>query len=131
MSGLEELKRVVERLFREKNVKLSDFIKDVLPEIASHLWEAGLIAKGVKDNAHVSGVHPFEAAAKLLSACQPSLVQCPEEKFPKFIAVLKKFTNMEELAEEVESEFTQARESYNNLVVIRLAGLSQPTCMEA
>ena len=112
MSESEELKRVVERLLRENNVKLKDLIQNVLQRIAGELWAAGLIEKEVEDSVHVTGVEQFTLAAKLVNSCQTSLVLYPGENFPKFIVVLKGYQTMKPLAAEMESEFEQAREWY-------------------
>ena len=114
MSDSEELKGVVASLLRENNVELKDFIKDVLDRITGEFWAKGLITKEAADGVQVQGVGTFQLAAKLMNACQPSLEQFPEEKFPKFIAVLKKYENMKQLAEKMESEFEQARKSYKH-----------------
>ena len=74
MTDSEELKRVVERLLRESNVKLTDSIQNVLQRIAREFWAAGLIAKETADNMHVTGVGDFSLASKLLNACHSSLV---------------------------------------------------------
>ena len=113
MSDPEQPKRFVARLLRENNVELNELIKGVLHRIAGDFWAAGLVTKHVADGMHVTGVDHFELAGKLMNACQPSLEQYPEEKFPKFIAVLKKYETMKQLAEKMESEFKEARKSYN------------------
>ena len=113
MSDSEEPKRFVARLLRENNAELNEFIKGVLHRIAGDFWAAGLVTKDVADGMLVTGVDTFPLAAKLMNACHPSLEQYPEEKFPKFIAVLKKYETMKQLAERMESEFKEARKSYN------------------
>ena len=113
MSGSEELKKVVKRLLQKNNVELKDFIKVPLLRIAGDFLAAGLITTDVESSLHVQGVDRFELAAKLMNACQPSLEQYPEKNFPKFIAVLKKYETMEQLAKEMETEFEQARELYD------------------
>ena len=123
MSDSEELKRVVERLLRENNVMLKEMLSFhcVLSRIAAEFWAARLIDKEVADEMLVTGVDRFMLAAKLFNACRTSLVQHPSENFPKFIEVLKKSSTMRMLAEEMESEFEQARESYfNGLVATHL-----------
>ena len=98
-------------------MKLKDFFQHVLPTIAGKFWNAGLIEKDVADNVHVLGVPQSKTAAWLFDACYTSLVQNPEVKFPRFIEVLKTHVTMKELAEEMESEFEQACESYFNALV--------------
>ena len=124
MSNSQELKTVVERLLCENNVKLKDFFQHVLPTIAGKFWAARLIEKYVADSVHVTGVDHMTLAAKLFDACYTSLVQYPEEKYPQFIEILKGYETMKQLAEKMESEFEQARESYfNGLVETHLASL--------
>ena len=117
MSDSEELKRVVERLLRENNVKLKDLFQHVLPSIAGELWATRLIEKYVADGVRVAGVEHVTLAAKLFDACYTSLVQYPAVKFPQFIEVLKGYETMKQLAEEMESDFEQASESYFNTLV--------------
>ena len=122
MSGSEELKRVLERLLRENNVKLKELFQTVLQRIAGEFRAAGLIEKDVEESMFVLGVDHFTLAARLFIACQSSLVLFPEAAFPKFIAVLKGYYTMKQLAEEMESEFENARESYfNGLFATHLA----------
>ena len=113
MSDLEDLQRVVERLLKVNNVKLKDLILTVLPRIAGEFRAAGLITKEVEDSMLVTGGE-FALASRLVNACHPSLVQYPEEKFPKFIEVLKGYETMRSLAVEMESKFEQAGESLGN-----------------
>ena len=113
MSDSEEPKKVVARLLRENNVELKDFVKADLPRIAGEFWAKGLIAQGMVDKMSVAGVDKFQLAADLINACQPSLELNPEDNFPKFIAVLKNYENMIQLAENMESEFKQARACRN------------------
>ena len=112
MSDSEDLNRVVERLLNDNNVKLKDLVQTVLPRIAGEFRAAGLIEKEVEDAMLVTGVDYFTLAARLVNACQPSLVQNPEEQFPKFLAILKGHETMKPLAAEMESKFEQARESF-------------------
>ena len=129
MSDSEELKRVVEHLLRENNVKLKDLFQHVLPRIAGELWAARLIEKYIADSVRVQGVDHITLAAKLFDACYTSLLQYPAVKFPQFIEVLKGYETMKPLAEEMESEFEQARESYiNALVAMHFASLFKRTC---
>ena len=114
MADSEELKRVLERLLRENNVKLKDSFQTVLQRIGGEFWAAGLIAQAVADRMLVFGETKFALATELFNACQTSLVQYPGEKFPKFIEVLKGYDTTKQLAEEMESEFEQAREAYFN-----------------
>ena len=116
MSDLDEqiLKSVVERLLCDNNVKLKDFFQHVLPRIAGQFWRARLIEKYVADIVLVAGVDHTTLASKLFDACYTSLVQYPGVKFPQFIEVLKEYDTMKQLAEEMESEFEQARELYLN-----------------
>ena len=111
MSDSEQLKRVVERLLDDNNVKLKDLTQTVLHRIAGEFRAAGLIAKEVEESMLVPGLDPFTLATKLVNACQTSLVQYPEENFSRFIAILKGHEIMKQLAAEMESEFKQARES--------------------
>ena len=128
MSDSEELKRVVERLLRENNIKLKDLIQTVLQRIAGEFWAAGLIEKEVVDSMLVTGIDHFTLAAKLFNACQKSLVQYPEKNFFKFSEVLKRYDTMKQLAADMKSEFDQARESYfNALIAMYLASLFKCT----
>ena len=97
---------------QENDVELKDCIAHILLRIAGDFWAAGLITKDVEYSLHLPGVSSFELAAKLMNACQPSLEQYPEKNFLKFIAVLKKYEIMEQLATEMETKFEQARELY-------------------
>ena len=56
----------------------------------------------------VKGEDPYILAKELLDACQPSLLVWPEDTFPKFVAVLKKFVTTERLAEKMEDDFRKA-----------------------
>ena len=112
MSNPVELSRVVQRLLRENNVKLKELLKPVVPKIAREFREAGLIPREVEDQMLVTEVDPFTLATKLLNQCQPSLVQYPDVKFPKFIEILKRYESMKLLAAKMEPDFQQARESY-------------------
>ena len=116
MSGSEELKTrlkgVVESLLNDNNVELKDLTQTVVDRIAGEFRAAGLITKDMEDSMLVMGLDNFRLAAKLMSACQTSLVMYPEENFPKFIAVLMRYGTMKRLAAEMESKFKQASESY-------------------
>ena len=117
MSDSKELKGVVERILQENRVALKGLFEFVLPSLAGQLWAAGLIEKHVADIVGVSIVDHIMRTAKLFDACQTSLVQYPGKNFPKFIEVLKRFVTIKQLAEKMESEFEQARESnFNDLV---------------
>ena len=109
-SDSKELKRVVERLLRKNNDTLIDLSRHILPRIAGQFWAAGLIDKDVKDSMLETGDR-VTLAAKLFSACHAPLVLDPREKFPEFIEVLKEHETMKRLAENMESEFEQAREA--------------------
>ena len=129
MANSEEPNEVVARLLRENNVKLNDLLKGVLLRIAGDFWAAGLITKETVDSMHVTGgVDTYSLAMKLMDACQPSLEQQPEKNFPKFIQVLKNYETMKQLAKKMETEFEQARELFNILLVIRLACLDKRMC---
>ena len=125
MSRSEELKKVVKELLRNNNVELKEFMEAVLLRIAGDFWAKKLITQETEKSMHVKGEDTFSLAAKLMNACQASLQQRPEENFPKFIEVLKKYETMEQLAKEMETEFEQARELHNTPLVIRLAGLDK------
>ena len=112
MSDSEELKGVIERLLRENRLALKGLFEFVLPSLAGELWAAGLIEKDVADIVGLSIVNHIMRTAKLFDACQTSLVLHPGKNFPKFIEVLKRFVIIKQLAEKMESEFEQARESY-------------------
>ena len=128
MSDSEELKTVVKRLLRENNVELKGLFQNVLKTIAGEFWAVELIEKEVVDSMLITGVDNSTSAAKLFDACYTLLVQSPEEKFPKFIKVLKKYETMKQLVQDMESEFEQARESYfNALVTTHLANLFERT----
>ena len=112
MADSEDLEKVVKTLLRKNNVKINEFVQNELHKIAGDFWAAELITKETADSMHVTGVANYTLATKLMSACHPSLVQNAEEKFPKFIEVLKGYETMESLAKEMESKFEQARKSY-------------------
>ena len=76
MSDSEELKRAVERLLRENNVILKEFIQPVLHRIAG-LRAEKLITKGTAESMHVTGEDPFKLATKLMSACQTLVGRSP------------------------------------------------------
>ena len=60
----------------------------------------------------------------MFDACYTSLVQYPGVKFLQFVEVMKGYDTMKQLADKMESEFEQARESYYNaLVAVHLASL--------
>ena len=107
-----DLQLVVERILRNNNVRLKESMSKDLSRIAAHLRAEGLIEKAAEDRMSVIGIAPFELATVLMDACQPSLVFWPEQKFPRFIAVLKKFVTMEKLAIEMEQEFKEASMSW-------------------
>ena len=117
MSDSEELKGVVERLLQENRVALKGLFEFVLPTIPGELWAAGLIEKYVADSVPITIGDHVTRAAELFDACRTSLVQYPGKNFPKFIEVLKRFVTIKQLAEKMESEFEQARESYFNGLV--------------
>ena len=108
MSKSGELQRAVKRILRAYNVNLKDSIQYNLQRIAGDFHAQGLITQTTVNSLSVTGVDPFDLAAKLVNACQPSLVRSPEEKFPRFIAVLKEYETVKELAETMEDEFKEA-----------------------
>ena len=112
MSKSGDLKKVVKRILRTYNVDLKDSIQDDLERIAGDLYAQELITQTTVNSMSVTGMTPFALAAKLVSACQPSLERSPEEKFPRFIALLKKYETVEELAKTMEDEFEEASMSY-------------------
>ena len=113
MSDPAKLKKVVEFLLRERNVNLRmDLVDANVFRVAGEFRDAGLIPKEVEDGMHVFGVDSYTLAAKLMNACQTSLVHYPEENFPKFIEILKRCGTTKPLAAEMESEFEQACELY-------------------
>ena len=111
MSNSDKLEKVVKGLLRKNNVKINELVQTVLHKIAGDFWAAELITKETAEDMHVMGVDNYALATKLMNACHPSLVQNAEEKFPRFIEVLKRYEIMERLAAEMELEFEQARES--------------------
>ena len=108
MSKSGDLQKVVKRILRTYNVDLKDLVKEDLERIAGGFFAQGLVNQTTVDKMSVSGMVPFQLASKLLTACQPSIVRSPEENFPRFIAVLKEYDTMEELAEKMEDEFKEA-----------------------
>ena len=108
MSKSGELGKAVKRIMRTYNVDLKEGIKDDLEKIAGDLYAKGLINETTVDGVSMIGVPAFSLASKLVTACQPSLVRHPQEKFPGFIAVLKNYETTEDLAEEMEAEFKKA-----------------------
>ena len=117
MSG--NLQKVVRHVLRTYNVDLNEFIKEDLERVAGDFLAQGLITQATVDSMSVTGVAPFQLASRLMSACQPSLVQFPEEKFPRFIAVLKKYETMQELAEKMEDEFKEAGISWSTSTFLK------------
>ena len=110
MSDSENLKRVVDDLLRENNVKLKRLFQNVLQTIAGEFWAAGLIEREVVNSMLVMGVDSSIPAAKLFDACYTLLVQSPREHFPKFIGVLKGYETTKQLTADMESVFEQASE---------------------
>ena len=106
------LEKEVERILRDYNVKLANFMEGILVRIAGNLNAEGLIERTTVDRMRTIGVDRCELAAELLAACRPSLVYFPEENFPKLIAVLKKYVTMAPLAKEMEDEFKKASMSW-------------------
>ena len=111
MSDSKELRRVVEHLLRRNNVRLKDSFQNVLEGVTDQFYAAGLIPKMVVDSTYEVEVDNYTLASRLLNACHPLLVQYPEDKFLKFIQLLKGYETMKQLATEMEFEFEQARES--------------------
>ena len=108
MSKSGELENGVKRILRTYNVNLKDFVKENLERIAGDFHAQGLITQTTVDAMNVIGVPPFQLASHLVNTCQSSLVCSPEQKFPRFIAILKNYETMEDLAEKMEAEFKQA-----------------------
>ena len=112
MSESGDLHEVAKRILRENNVELKELMMEELSRIAGYFHQEGLIEQTTVNKMGMIGVDRFSLASDLLSACQPSLEQRPEENFPKFIAVLKKFVTMKKLARKMEDEFKEARMFY-------------------
>ena len=112
MSESADLKLVVKRILRTNGPQLQEFIKADLVKIAHHLHAKGLIERTAVDRMSLTGVDRFQLASDLMDACQPLLVTYPERNFPKFIAVMKEFVTMEQLAERMEDEFKEASMSF-------------------
>ena len=127
MSDSEELMRVVKDLLEKYNVELTDFIQGALQRVAGEFLAAKLIMQETVDSLDVTGVDNAVLAKKVLKGCRPSLVHFPEENFPKFIAVLRNYVTMEQLAANMESEFKDARKSCNTMLATQLTSL--PKCM--
>ena len=98
----------MKRILRTYNVELKDFVKENLEKIAGDFHAQGLITKTV-DGMSAIGVPPLQLASELVNMCQLPLVRSPQQKFPGFIAILKNYETMEDLAEKMEAEFKQAR----------------------
>ena len=111
-SDHEKLKKAVQRILRTHNVDLKDFVKNDLQKIAGGFLAQELITQTTVDVVKVSGVPDFNLAAKLVDACQPSLVNYPEKNFPRFIGVLKKYETTADIAKTMEAEFKEAGMSW-------------------
>ena len=107
----------VKEILRKRNVDLMDFIANHLIAFASHLYKHGLIEKDTERNMTVTGLDSSHLAQTLMSAYHPSLTQSPREKFPKFIAVMKKFVDMRELAEEMRADYERASTSRSTSII--------------
>ena len=103
---------VVESILRKNSMDLYDLMKANLPRIAGYFWTEGLIEKATENRMSAIGVDQYVLAKELLSACQPVLTLWPEETFPRFIAVLKKFETMVKLVQKMEDEFKKASMSW-------------------
>ena len=101
----------VEEILRKRNVELMDYIANHLVTFAAHLQKHGLIEKDTERNMRVTGLGSSHLAQTLMSAYHPSLTQSPRKKFPKFIAVMKEFEDMRELAEEMQADYERASTS--------------------
>ena len=112
MATSQDPKEVVKRILRKNNVELKDVMKGNLSRIAGHFLAEELIEEATVNKMRTLGLDSFHLSAELLDACQPSLEQHPEEKFPKFIAALKKCVTMVQLAEKMEDEFKKASMSW-------------------
>ena len=112
MATHEDLQKEVERILRENNAKLAEFMKGNLARIAGNLHTVGLIEQVTVERMRTKGAYDYELAAELLAACRPSLVEYPEEKFPIFIATLKKGVTMVKLVEEMEDDYKKASMSW-------------------
>ena len=112
MSKSGGLQEVVISILRKNNVELKALMVGVLVDISGHFYAEGLIEQITVNRMRMIGVDQINLAADLLGACQTSLEQRPEENFPKFIAVLKKFVTMEKRAQEMEDEFKEASMSW-------------------
>ena len=100
--------KAVKEILRKRNVELMDYIANHLVPFAARLRKHGLITKDTESSMRVTGIDPSQLAQKLMSACDPSLTLFPKKKFPKFIAVMKEFEDMLELAEEMEADYERA-----------------------
>ena len=98
----------VKDILRERNVQLTKCIKNHLGRFALHLRKHKLIEEEVERSMSVPGITPIQLAKRLITACSPLLVHYPVRNFPKFIAIMKEFEDMLELAEEMEADYEQA-----------------------
>ena len=108
MSTSRYLLHEVERILLVNDTNLKSFMKGNLATIASNLRAKGLVEHATAVRMSQQGVNPMDLAVELLDAFRTSLMQHPEERFPKFIAVLKEFVTMKELAEKMEDDFKKA-----------------------
>ena len=109
MSESKELKKAVKGILSKHNVALKEAIRGNLSRFAGHFKEQGLIEQDTVDTvSDVTGIAPFNLAAKVVNACQPMLENYPQEKFPGFIARLKDYETTKRLAKEMEDEFKGA-----------------------
>ena len=112
MSWSQDPQKVVESILRKNSMDLYELMVANLPRIAGYFWKEGLIEKTTKDRMSTTGADQFNLATELLNACQPLLMLWPEENFPRFIAILKKFVTMVKLAQKMEDEFKKASMSW-------------------
>ena len=109
--------KAVKEILRKRNVELMDYIANHLVPFAARLRTHGLITKDTESSMRVPGIDSSQLAQKLMSACDPSLTLFPKKKFPKFIAVMKEFEDMLELAEEMEADYERASVSQSSFNV--------------
>ena len=103
--------KAVKEILQKRNVDLMDYIANHLVTFAAHLRKRGLIEEDTERSMRVTGLDSSHLAQKLMSAYHPSLTLYPRERFPKFIAAMKEFVDMRELAEEMQADYERASTS--------------------
>ena len=117
MSTSGDLQQVVKRILLKYGMNLKQLMMGSLPMIAGYLLAEGLIEDATERRMTAIGLERFNLASDLLDACKISLEVDPEETFPKFIAVLKRFQTLEKIAKKMEDDFKNASMSWCILVI--------------